>query len=73
MYVQSKRSLVKAVTFRLLILCSDTAVIYFITHRWDATIGLVIATNLASTTLYFVHERIWNRIQWGRSMGETLG
>jgi uncharacterized membrane protein len=67
--VQSKRSLVKAVTFRLLILCSDTTVIFLITHRWDTTIGLVIATNLASTTLYFLHERIWNRIQWGRSIG----
>ena len=66
-YVQTKRSLVKAITFRILILCSDTIVIFLITHRWDTTAGLVILTNLASTTLYFFHERIWNRIQWGRT------
>jgi uncharacterized membrane protein len=65
--VQVKRSLVKATTFRALILCSDAAVIFLITRRWDATIGLTIATNLASTTLYFLHERIWSRIQWGRT------
>jgi uncharacterized membrane protein len=66
-HVQVKRSLAKAITFRTLILCSDAVVIFLITHRWDTTLGLVIATNLASTTLYFLHERLWSRIQWGRA------
>ena len=72
-YVQTKRSLVKAVSFRALILCSDAVVIFLVTHRWDTTLGLVIATNVASSTLYFIHERVWNRIQWGRVAGETPG
>jgi len=67
-HVQPRRSFVKAITFRTVILCSDAVVIFLITHRWDTTIGLVIATNLASTTLYFLHERVWSRIQWGRTM-----
>lgn len=67
-HVQARRSLVKAITFRTVILCSDAVVIFLITHRWDTTIGLVIATNLASTTLYFLHERVWSQIQWGRTM-----
>jgi uncharacterized membrane protein len=66
-YVQLKRSLVKAVTFRAVILCSDAIVVFLITHRWDTTLGLVLATNFASTTLYFLHERMWNKIQWGRA------
>lgn len=72
-YVQTRRSLVKAITFRTLIVCSDAVVIFLITHRWDTTIGLVIATNLASTTLYFIHERVWNRVQWGRAIGDATG
>lgn len=64
--VKIQRSLVKAVTFRSIILCSDAVVIFWVTHRWDMTVGLVIATNLASTILYFIHERVWNKIQWGR-------
>jgi uncharacterized membrane protein len=72
-YVRAKRSLVKAMTFRSLILCSDAVVIFLITHRWDTTVGLVIATNLASTTLYFIHERIWSRIQWGRAVEDSAG
>jgi uncharacterized membrane protein len=58
--------MVKAITFRTLILCSDAVIVFVITHRWDMTLGLVVATNLASTTLYFIHERAWARIQWGR-------
>ena len=65
-YVKTKRSMVKAITFRTLILCSDAVIVFVITHRWDMTLGLVVATNLASTTLYFIHERAWARIQWGR-------
>jgi uncharacterized membrane protein len=72
-YVQARRSLVKAMTFRSLILCSDGVVIFLITHKWETTIGLVIATNLASTTLYFIHERIWSRIQWGRAVDDSAG
>ena len=66
-YVQARRSLVKSVTFRALILCSDTLVIFLITRRWETTGILVIMTNLASTTLYFIHERAWSRIAWGRN------
>jgi uncharacterized membrane protein len=65
-HVQVRRSLVKAVTFRTLILCSDAVVIFLITHRVDMTIGLTVATNIASTILYFLHERVWNKIDWGR-------
>ena len=56
----------RIVTFRALILCSDTLVIFLITRRWETTGILVIMTNLASTTLYFIHERAWSRIAWGR-------
>lgn len=62
-----RRSLVKSISFRVLVILSDTIVIYLITHRFDITVGLVVATNLASTVLYFIHERVWNKISWGRS------
>jgi uncharacterized membrane protein len=65
-YVQNKRSLVKAITFRVLIILSDTLVMFLITRRIDLTAGLVIGTNLASSVLYYLHERVWSRIRWGR-------
>lgn len=60
------RSVVKAITFRIVILCADTITIYFFTRRVDLTIGLVIVSNFSSTILYFLHERVWNSITWGK-------
>lgn len=65
---QPKRSIVKSITFRIVVLISDTIIIYLLTHKIEATIGLVILTNISSTTLYFLHERFWNHIHWGRSL-----
>ena len=64
--VQTRRSVLKSLTFRVIVVIADLIVIYLITHRIDTTVSVTIFTNLASTTLYFFHERVWNRIQWGR-------
>ncbi|HEU4965963.1 MAG TPA: DUF2061 domain-containing protein [Candidatus Saccharimonadales bacterium] len=61
-----RRSIVKSVSFRVLVVVSDTVVIYAITRHVGATIALTIATNVASTILYFLHERSWDAISWGR-------
>ncbi len=63
---QNRRSLVKAITFRAVILFSDIAVIYFVTRRVDTTLTVVVASNLASTVLYYLHERAWNQVHWGK-------
>lgn len=60
------RSLVKAVTFRILIICSDAIIIFAITHRYDLTLGVILFSNISSTILYFIHERVWDKVNWGR-------
>jgi uncharacterized membrane protein len=60
------RSITKAVTFRIVILVSDSVIVYALTHRVDLTVGVMIFSNLASTILYIFHERAWNKISWGR-------
>lgn len=60
------RSLVKSLTFRCVVIISDFFVIFFITHKYALTIGVVIATNSSSMVLYFLHERMWNVIHWGK-------
>lgn len=61
-----KRSITKAITFRLLILCSDGFIIFAITHRFDIALGVIFFSNFASTIIYFLHERLWNTILWGK-------
>lgn len=57
-----KRSLYKSITFRILIIVMDIVVIYLLTRRIDTTIGITVISNVTSTLLYFIHERIWNNI-----------
>jgi uncharacterized membrane protein len=60
------RSAVKSATFRIIVIISDLVVIFLITHRVEQTIVLTILTNIASTALYYFHERVWNLVNWGR-------
>lgn len=62
----TRRSIVKALTFRALILVSDGIIIFLITHRYDIALAMIIFSNLASTIIYFFHERVWNKVSWGK-------
>lgn len=61
-----KRSLVKAISYRAMIVLSDSILVFFITKRTDVTVAVVIFTNIASTLMYFVHERLWSDVRWGK-------
>ena len=61
-----KRSIVKAITFRILIMASDFIIIMAITKRSDVAFWVIIASNISSTIFYYFHERTWNKIDWGR-------
>jgi adenylylsulfate kinase len=61
----TKRSLVKAVTYRAVIVVLDVSVIYLLTGRADIALGFTIISNIYTTLAYFLHERLWNKIRWG--------
>jgi uncharacterized membrane protein len=60
------RSLVKTITYRVLILTLDFSVIYLITKRIDIALGFMLASNIYTTIAYYAHERIWDHIKWGK-------
>jgi uncharacterized membrane protein len=60
-----RRSVAKAVIYRILIIIVDVVIIYWVTHGIAQTILLTIVTNIASTVLYYGHERAWNAVRWG--------
>ena len=66
------RSITKAITFRLIILISDGIIILAITHRYDIALSVIFFSNFASTILYFIHERIWNGIRWGKQKHKSI-
>ncbi len=61
-----KRSIVKAITYRVIIVFLDFLVVYLLTKKIDVAAGFMIASNIYTTVAYFLHERVWARIRWGR-------
>jgi len=61
----TKRSLVKAFTYRAIIVVLDVSVIYLLTGRADIALGFTVISNIYTTVAYFLHERLWNKIKWG--------
>ncbi|HXQ28993.1 MAG TPA: DUF2061 domain-containing protein [Gemmatimonadales bacterium] len=60
-----KRSIVKAVTYRLVILVLDFTTVYLFTRTVRIAVGFMIISNIYTTVAYFLHERLWARIAWG--------
>jgi uncharacterized membrane protein len=65
-YVTKRRSVVKSITFRILIVMADGVIIYTITKSLALSLSVIILSNISSTIIYFVHERVWNNIKWGK-------
>jgi uncharacterized membrane protein len=63
--VSRKRSVVKAITYRGVIVCLDFLVIYLLTGKAKTAAGFMIISNIYTTVGYFLHERAWARIRWG--------
>lgn len=59
-----KRSMAKSITFRVLVILSNSTIVYLITGRIDETLGVIVFTSVSSTILYYLHERIWNKVEW---------
>ncbi len=65
MPASSKRSIVKAITYRLFIVCLDFGAIYIFTRKVEVALGFMVVSNLYTTVGYFLHERLWARVKWG--------
>ncbi len=61
------RSVIKAITYRTLIIISNGLLIYGITGNAKLTGEITLAASILSTLLYYLHERAWNKIHWGKS------
>lgn len=60
------RSLIKSISYRIISILADSIAAYFFTRDVATSVGIVIILNTYSTILYYLHERLWSRIKWGR-------
>lgn len=62
----TKRSIVKTISWRITGSTATFVISYTIIGSF-AVSGTIAAIQLtANTLLYYVHERIWNKINWGK-------
>ena len=61
-----KRSIVKTISYRVVILILDFVSIYLFTRKIKVAVGFMIVSNVYTTIGYFVHERIWDKIKLGK-------
>jgi len=61
-----KRSILKTISYRVVILILDFGTIYIFTGKLKVALGFTIISNIYTTIGYFLHERIWDRIKWGK-------
>lgn len=65
-YSQShKRTLVKTLGYRIILLFSYGIITYLITGRVDVAIEVASITTIVNTVIYYMYERSWNNIKWG--------
>ena len=62
------RSIAKTLSYRVLILICDFTTIYLFTGKIKVAAGFTIVSNVYTTIGYFIHERIWDKIKWGKNI-----
>lgn len=61
-----RRSIAKAVSWRVVATAVTTTVVYFITGRVDAAVEVGAIDTTIKIFAYFAHERAWLRIPYGQ-------
>ena len=63
----ARRSLVKTISWRLTGSGATFLISYLIAGDFAVAGTIAVIQLVSNTVLYFLHERVWNRIKWGRS------
>jgi len=64
--VKRARSFYKAVTWRIIASLDTFFLSYIITGRFDWATSIAIFEIITKAIIYYLHERAWNRVKWGR-------
>jgi len=59
------RTVLKAISWRVIATITSMTIVYFLTKRPLVTLQFGIIEVLAKITFYYLHDRAWHRVQWG--------
>ena len=61
-----KRSIIKSITWRFLGSIINVILFFIVTGNIVGSLSLGLVDLLVKSMLYIFHERIWNKIKWGK-------
>jgi uncharacterized membrane protein len=64
----NNRSIAKTISWRLTGSFSTFMISYLILGSFSVAGSIAIIQIIANTLLYYLHERVWNKINWGRNI-----
>jgi uncharacterized membrane protein len=63
---QPKRSIVKSISWRVIGTLDTIIISWIITGTLSLAFSIGLVELVTKMILYFLHERMWNTIKWGR-------
>ena len=60
------RSIMKAVSYRLLAAIATGSIVYVFTRRLDISLGIALVEVVAKIFCFYIHERLWSFIKFGQ-------
>ena len=60
------RSFAKTISYRVFGSLATAGIVFFYSGDWKASTGAALIDSVVKLGLYFIHERIWDRIPIGR-------
>jgi uncharacterized membrane protein len=61
-----KRSLTKSIVWRLIAVINGATVAYLFLGSLSKSISIAVVANVTGFMMYYLHERIWNKVRWQR-------
>ncbi|MEM6661766.1 MAG: DUF2061 domain-containing protein [Pseudomonadota bacterium] len=62
------RTLCKAITWQISGLIMMTLIGYIAIGSFTAAGGIAVAGTVVGAVAFILHERLWNRVSWGRKL-----
>jgi uncharacterized membrane protein len=60
------RTVSKILTWRVLITASNFVIPYIMTGSWQSGLAFLTIATVVNIAIFWAHERIWNRVTWGK-------
>jgi uncharacterized membrane protein len=68
---QQKRSFTKVVTWRILVTITNFIGGWLASGNPWIGLGVVSFALVVNSVIYWIHERLWNRTDWGKQIAEN--